>query len=160
MMPVEVNQWRATIGCFRVSMQSPLCKNTRLLTIFFQVFKLYLFCFRFIATSIFLLPFVVIIHFIAINSVATLLCFLPLFARVHRLAKIVIYTAVELLKRIPLGVIILVRYKYHSQYAFFCTACTACFTLHIQWLVFRTILLSGDVEPNPGPETLDFAVGI
>ena len=28
--------------------------------------------------------------------------------------------------------------------------------LHSQWLVFRTILLSGDIEMNPGPETLDF----
>ena len=26
----------------------------------------------------------------------------------------------------------------------------------MQWLVFRVILLSGDVETNPGPETLDF----
>ena len=26
----------------------------------------------------------------------------------------------------------------------------------MQWLVFRTILLSGDVETNPGPETLNF----
>ena len=26
----------------------------------------------------------------------------------------------------------------------------------MQWLVFRTILLCGDVETNPGPETLNF----
>ena len=31
-----------------------------------------------------------------------------------------------------------------------------CYTLHTQWLVFATILLCGDVETNPGPETLDF----
>ena len=28
--------------------------------------------------------------------------------------------------------------------------------LHAQWLVLRTILHSGDVETNPGPETLNF----
>ena len=80
----------------------------------------------------------------------------------HHFAKIVLYVTAELLKRIPFGVIILVRHKnfalkqLHSQYAYFNIACIACFTLHIQWLVFRTILLSGDVETNPGPETLDF----
>ena len=30
------------------------------------------------------------------------------------------------------------------------------YTLHVQWLVLWTVLLSGDVETNPGPETLDF----
>ena len=31
-----------------------------------------------------------------------------------------------------------------------------CNILHTQWLVFKTLLLSGDIEINPGPETLDF----
>ena len=30
------------------------------------------------------------------------------------------------------------------------------YTLNAQWLVLWTVLLSGDVETNPGPETLDF----
>ena len=34
--------------------------------------------------------------------------------------------------------------------------CLACCSLHVQWLALRAILLSGDVETNPGPETLDF----
>ena len=77
-------------------------------------------------------------------------------------AKIVLYVIAELLKCIPFGVIILVRHKYfafkklHSQYAYFNIACRTCYVLHILWLVFRNILLSGDVETNPGPETLDF----
>ena len=91
------------------------------------------------------------------HSVATQSCFLPLFARMHHFAKTVLYVTVELLKRIPIGVILMVRYKYfHSQYAYFYIACVACCTLHIQWFIFRIILLSGDVETNPGPETLDF----
>ena len=28
--------------------------------------------------------------------------------------------------------------------------------LHTKWFVSRTVLLSGDVETNPGPETLGF----
>ena len=34
--------------------------------------------------------------------------------------------------------------------------CLAVCTLHTQCLIYATILLSGDVETNPGPETLDF----
>ena len=31
-----------------------------------------------------------------------------------------------------------------------------CYTLHTQWTIFRSIQLSGDIETNPGPGTLDF----
>ena len=164
MMPVEVSQWRATIGCFCVSMQklSPLTKSVKPFSILFQILKLYWFCFCFIAISILALPCSLTIQFLAVNSVATQSCFLPLFARVHRFAKTGLYTTLELFKRIPLGIIGLVRYKHVAVrqflflYAYFYIGCMACNTLHTQWLVFRTILLSGDIETNPGPETLDF----
>ena len=42
------------------------------------------------------------------------------------------------------------------RYTYFHTGCVTFYNLHTQWLVFRTILLSGDVEINPGPETLNF----
>ena len=80
----------------------------------------------------------------------------------HCLAKIAIYTAVELLKRAPCGIIGLIRQKrslfkhFLFMYAYFYIGCITCCTLHTQWLIFRTILLSGDVETNPGPETLGF----
>ena len=80
----------------------------------------------------------------------------------HHLAGTVIYVTFELVKRIPLGFINLVRYKRMAVkhclfwYVYFYTGCVTIYTLHAQWLVFRTILLSGDVETNPGPETLDF----
>ena len=157
MMPVEINQWRATIGCSRVPMQntSLLSRNIRPLSVLFQILKLYWFCYWFIAVSILVLPFTLTVQFLAVHSIAPELCFVPLFARIHRSAKIVLYISVELFKRIPLGII--VRYKYcPSRYAYFYTACLACCSLHILWLVFRIILLSGGVETNPGPETLDF----
>ena len=113
MMPVEVNQWRATIGCFRLSIQilCPLSKTVSPSSIFLQVFKLCWFRSCFIAISILVLPFVLITQFLVLRSVDTQSCFLFLFARTHNLAKSVIYTTVELLKRIPLAVIDLIRYK-------------------------------------------------
>ena len=75
----------------------------------------------------------------------------------HRSSKIVLHVSVELFKRIPLGVIVIARCKFfHSRYIYFYIACVACCSLHVQWSVLRTILLSGDVETNPGPDTLDF----
>ena len=102
------------------------------------------------------------IQFLAVHSVTNQSCFLPLFARVHHLAKAVLYTSLELFKRVPFGVIGLVRYKHAAVrqllflYAYFYFGCRTCYVLHTQWLVFKTLLLCGDVEINPGPETLDF----
>ena len=163
-MPVEVNQWRATIVCFRLSIQKlyPLSKPISLFSILSQIFKLYWLCCCFITISVLVLPFVLITHFLAIHLVATHCCFLPLFSRTHLFAKTVVYTTVELLKRFPLGVIGLLRYKHFVvkqcffQYTYFYIVCMAVCTLRTQWLVYATILLCGDVETNPGPETLDF----
>lgn len=163
-MPVEINRWRAKIGCFRASFQRlrPLGKTINPFSILFQVSKLHLFCCCFIAISIFVLPLALIIQFFAVHSLMPQLCFLPLFARMHHLARTVIYVAFELVKRIPLGIMSFVRYKRLAVkhclfwYAYFYTGCVTFYTLHAQWLVFRTILLSGDIETNPGPETLDF----
>ena len=113
MMPVEISQWRATIGCFRVSIQtsSPLGKGLRPFSVLAHVLKLYWSCCCFIAISTIVLPLALMIQFLAVHSVATQLCFLPLFARVHRLAKIVIYMAVQVFKRIPHAILSLVYYK-------------------------------------------------
>ena len=74
-----------------------------------------------------------------------------------RFAEVVPYISMELLKRIPTGVIVIAQGKYlHSQYIYFYIACLACCSLHVQWSFLRTILLSGDIETNPGPETLAF----
>ena len=127
-----------------------------------QVLKLYWFCCCFIAISIPVLPCTILAQFLAFHTVATQSCFLPFFARMHHFAKAVIYLTGELLKRIPFALIYFVRYKpfavkrFLFAYLYFYISCITCFTLHSQWLVFKTILLSGDIETNPGPETLDF----
>ena len=103
----------AAIGCFLVSVKrfSPLSKDFRPFSVLFQASKLFWLCYCFIAISTLALPISLTIQFLAVHSVAMQLCFLPLFARVHQIAKTVMYVTVELLKRIPLGVIILVQYK-------------------------------------------------
>ena len=164
MMPVDINQWRATIGCFCASMQIlfPVSKTIRPVSMFTQVLKLYWFCCCFIAISTLVLPFALTAQFFAVHSAVTQLRFLPLFARLHQLAKRIIYTTVELVKRIPFAIISFIRFKNSAVrqflflYSYFYIGCLTCYTIHTQWLVFRTILLSGDVETNPGPETLDF----
>ena len=165
MMPVEINRWRATIGCFRISLQksSLLRKTVQPFSTLFQVIKLYWFCCCFIAISILVLPLTLMQQFCVMHfAVTTRSFFLPRFARVHLFVKMVIYTSVELFKRTPLFVINQVHYnnfalrKFLFLYAYFYIACITCVTLHTQWLVFSTVMLSGDVETNPGPETLDF----
>ena len=108
-MPVEINQWRATIGCFRLAVKniSPMIKTVGLLSILFHILKLYWFCCRFIAISILVLPLTLILQFL----VTTQTCPLLLCARLYKFAKIVIYMTVELSKRIPLAVNGLFRYK-------------------------------------------------
>ena len=165
MMLVEINQWRAAIDCFRASVQKspPLSKGVKPFSVLFQILKLYWFCYCFIAISILALPCAVTIQFLKVHSVTSQSCFLPLFAPVHHFEKAVLCTTREIFKRIPRCIIIgLVRYRHVAVrqflflYAYFYIGCLTCNTLHAQWLVFRTVLLSGDVETNPGPETLDF----
>ena len=159
MMPVEINQWRATIGCFRVSIQnsSPLKKSVKPLSILFQILKLFWFCYCFIAISIFVLPLTLTIQFLAVHSVTNQSCFLPLFARVHHLAKAVLYTSLELFKRVPFGIIGLVRYKHAAVrqllflYAYFYIGCRTCYVLHTQWLVFSDTLTMWLCRNQPRP---------
>ena len=155
---------RATIGCFRASLQSlrPLSKTINLFSILFQVFKLHFFCWCFIVISIFILPLALITQFLIVHSLIPQLCFLPLFARMHYLVRTAIYVTSELFKRVPPGIISHLRYKRLTVmhclfwYTYFYTGCVTLYNLYTQLLVFRTILLSGDVEINPGPETLNF----
>ena len=153
MMPVEINQWRATIGCFRLAMKniSPMIKTVGLLSILFQILKLYWFCCRFIVISILVLPLILVLQFLAVHFVVTQTSPLPLCARLHQFAKIVIYMTVELSKRVPLAVKGLIRYKRFAVkkhlfgYAYIYLVCMVGYTFHSHW-VFRAILLSGDVK--------------
>ena len=97
----------------------------------------------------------VIVQFLAAHSLGRQLCFLPLLAQVHHIAKIVMCVIVELLKKILSSV--LARSKYFQrQISYFQIVCAVCYMLQAQWFILRIRLLSGDVDLNPGPDTLDF----
>ena len=140
MMAVEINQWRAAIGCFRASFQRnfSLSNPVTPFSILSQILRLYWLSICFLAVSIVVLPLALLIYFLAVHSLATQLYFLPLFASVHHFATIVIYTTFELFKRIPLGIIRLFRYKrmavkhYLFLYIYFYIGCISCDTLHLQ----------------------------
>ena len=70
MMPVEISQWRATIGCFCVSIQtpSPLGKNIVSSCSRPQALLVLL-------LSTIVLPLALMIQFLAVHTVATQLCF-------------------------------------------------------------------------------------
>ena len=138
MTPVEISQWRAKIGCFRVSVQksSALMESAKPISVLFKILKLFWVFYCFIAISILALPFTITIQFLAAHSVTTQSSFLPLFARLHHFAKLVLYTIIELLKRFPLSIIALVRYKHVAVrhflflYAYFYIGC-----IHVSLLI-------------------------
>ena len=74
------------------------------------------------------------------------------------------YILFELFKRIPFALGSLFGSKYGTikylllAYIHLYAICIACNLLYSRWVISRMILLSGDVEPNPGPGlgTLNF----
>ena len=101
----------------------------------FQFLKLYLFSCSFIAVSILVLPLTLMIQFLAVHSFKPHISFLSLLSRIYYLAKVIMYTVIELFKQIPLGVIFLVRYEHHGLwkllfvYAYFYILCKHSFQI-------------------------------
>ena len=139
MMLVEINQWRATIGCFRISHPN-LSISREIVTpllILFHIFKLLFYCYCFIAISNFVLPGSLISHFVAAHSTVAQLCFLPILASLHYFVRIELCVFAEILKRFPFGGFGFARKEYFlSQYAYYHTACIKCYMLCIRWSIF------------------------
>ena len=61
----------------------------------------------------------------------------------------------ELMKRVPSNLLSLSKWKRARKivltYVYFNAVCLTCHTLCLQWHMYRSILLSGGVETNPGP---------
>ena len=156
-MPVDICQWRAAIGLFRSS--ATINQNVCVQATFsaaYLIFKLYLFCYAFISISVPFLPLAMIVHAIFQHSIFPNSRFLHIFAKLYTLAKSIIYITFELTKRICLLVSYPARRKSLKRfllgYVYFYAVCLISYTLQLQWTIYRHILLSPDIETNPGPD--------
>ena len=102
-MLVDISQWRAAIGCFRVL----TCRSEKfscalsIFSVLLQILKLYQFAVCFILIAIVILPFTITVHFFIGHVVYARSCFLPLFSNSYLCIRIVSYILFELFKRIP-----------------------------------------------------------
>ena len=107
--------------------------------------------------SVMVLPLSVFSYSINQNS-----SFFRTFAEKYSTAKSVLFITLELIKKICFLSFYLVNRKllidflliYCNSYAAFLT----CYMLYLQWTIYKHVLLSVDIEKNPGPdrETLKF----
>ena len=115
LMLVDINQWRAAIGFFRSSLgcYRKVVDSMNPFKIASLVLKIYFFCCVFIAISIPLLPFTMIIQVIMQFPFYPYppSCFLPLFTQLYYCSKLMLYTLLEITKRLP----ILVRNLFSAQ---------------------------------------------
>ena len=166
-MLVDIIQWRAAIGIFRSSLgcYRKVVKKMNPFKIVSLVLKMYLFCCIFIAISIPLLPLTmviqVIIQFPCYPHPTS--CFLPLFTQLYCYSKLMLYTLLELTKRLPLLFRSLFQHKrcvmklVFLGYGHLYLICLIFDTLWMQWTIYKSILLSGDIETNPGPDKATFS---
>ena len=164
MMLVDICQWRAAIGCFRAFTQKPVRFHfgLTLVSMLLQVFRLYKFACSFIFISTIILPFTIAIQFFVSHLLYPNALFLPLFSLTYSHARVFLYLVFELSKRIPLALYSLFQSKWSNISVLWLVclqSCAVCLTFHLihtHWVISRMILLSGHVEPNPGPDTLSF----
>ncbi len=118
MLPVEVNQWKATIGCFCVFMQnsSPRDNNFRLASFVVQFFRVFFCCYGLIAISPLLLPFIPFIQNFCMVLQRKTSIFFPSFAHSHFSAMLLLQVAAEHLKRVLLDITILTHKQKKSLF--------------------------------------------
>ena len=106
--------------------------------------------------SIFLLPFSSFIHILAECMLLPSSNLLHVFARLYESLRILL----ELMKRMHLVIPGVLRYltvkRLPHAYGYLYASLTLYYELHLQWLTYKTILLSGDIESNPGPNLNTF----
>ena len=157
MMPVDMNRWRAAIGCFRaivfshlqirgIPQQYPYCV---------AAINVCCFCYLFILLSVFLLPFAITAHFFSVHTLKPPSPFLHLFSYLYHLAtSTTIYKIHKFLKQLKNCYRVCIACCRLSLHTF--RRCTTCEKIILCWLVYMIIMLCGDVETNPGPDTFNF----
>ena len=133
-----------------------------LVSILLQVFRLYKFACSFIFIPAIILPFTIAIQFFVSHLLYPNTLFLTLFSLTYSHARVLMYLVFELSKRIPLALYYLFQSKWSKlsvHWLVYLQSYAVCLTFHLihtHWMISRMILLGGDVEPNPGPDTLIF----
>ena len=141
MFLVDITQWRTAIGCFCVLLHSQakfLFCDLQLLI--WQIFKLFWLLYLFICVLIFLLPYTIMVHFFDFNFVYPQFTFSLLFPLRSSIAWKVLYAIPSPFYSV-----------FHSQ-----SVSLLAKALYVVWVIQRLLLLCGDIELNPGPETLNF----
>ena len=159
--PVNVNQWRAAIALYRfpIIIKQNILHKIQPFPIFLALFKLCLFCCRFVAISSPVLSLTIIVQTAANFSFYPDTCFLHVFAHLYWHAKAVLYILFELMKHFPVFFLSCTRCALNYlalRYSYVYVTCLLCHTLYLQWATCQTILKSGEIETNPGPEHCTF----
>ena len=147
MFLVDINQWRAAIGCFCVLLhsQAKFLFLFDLSSLIWQIAKLFCLFYFSICVSIFFLPVKAIVHFFDFHSVYSQYIFSSFSPFSYSITWKVLYAIAS-----PAS---------HSLSRFQSVCHNGSLlakVLCVVWVIQRLIVLSGDIELNPGPETLNF----
>ena len=163
-MPVHNNHWRAAIGLLRLLKHTNIKLHLQIkpLSVLLSISKLYIFCCILVLISIPVLPLTLFVQ-IAINFFFSHnIPFLQLFAWMYKSIKAIAYVLFMLTKYFPpLCLVSLKRptlkFLFLRCASLFAT-CLLCNMLHLQWITYNKVIMSGDIETNPGPNcsTLNF----
>ena len=117
--------------------------------VIFPLFKLYMLCLVFIFMSTLISPFSMILHMTYQQTFNPNPCFLHTIAETFILIKLIIFTTLKSVKRISSYI----SYFPHRKWPrCIFIICITCHILQLQWLIFKHILLSVDIEKNPSPD--------
>ena len=156
MMLVDICQWRVEIGLFHC----PLSVNNIIsvqatIPNAYLILKLYLFCSVTIIILLTILPLSLILYAILQYLLFQDLPFLHDFAYLYTTFRSNMYISFESTKRTSL-ILCPARRKYLESfllyYGHIYAVCLLFYTLHLQWSIYKHILLRTDIEKNPGPD--------
>ena len=125
MMLVDINQWRAAIGCFRAF----TCRSARFryvrrfFSVLLQIIRLYQFAVWFIFISLLILPLSVAAH-LFVHKIYPESCFLPLFSRLYSCVRILLYVLSGLLKWVPFYIVRPLPFKISYNPLYFPRLCS------------------------------------
>ena len=150
-MPVEMNRCRAAIGCFRATVFSH--SQTRSIpqsySCIVAAINMCFFCYLFTLLSMLLLPLAITSHFIAVHTLKIPPSFLHFLSYLCHFAIPTIFKIVKSLKQL-----LHFTYRLPSLYTF--RRCITWEQIIFCWWLYMIIMLCGDVESNPGPDTFNF----